>query len=145
MPEAPDIPGAADVIAWFGYWPTFHDAEVISILLDRSSESRVAIHAFEMTPEIDATGSYVHVKHAIVTFCAEGFPPDQPGCTNTHLEWFNGQNVLSGAGVTKITGGYELVLESCYGVGGSVVGERMSVKLEPGIPPGSIYERHNGE
>jgi hypothetical protein len=29
MFEAPDIPGAADVIAWFGYWPTFHDAGVL--------------------------------------------------------------------------------------------------------------------
>jgi len=43
MLEAPDIPGAADVIAWFGYWPHFHDAEVLSITLDRSGESQVAI------------------------------------------------------------------------------------------------------
>ena len=35
MFEAPDIPGAQDVIAWFGAWPTFHDAEVLSISLDR--------------------------------------------------------------------------------------------------------------
>jgi hypothetical protein len=47
MSEAPDIPGAALVVGWFGYWPTFHDAEVLSIFLDRTGESRIAIQVFE--------------------------------------------------------------------------------------------------
>jgi hypothetical protein len=125
MFEAPDIPGAADVIAWFGCWPTFHDAEVLSILLDRSAGSRVVIHA-------------VSAKHAIVTFRLEGFPRDQYGMTNTSLEFFSGQNILGSASVNKIPGGYELLLEGCCGVEGSVVCERMSVELEPGVPEGSM-------
>jgi hypothetical protein len=137
MFEAPDIPGAADVIAWFGHWPTFHDAEVLSITLDRSGGSRVAIHAFEMTPEVDTRGRYVLTKHAVVTFFLEGFPQSQ----NIRVELFNQQNVLSSASVNKITGGYELVLEGCHGADGSIYSERMSVELEPGIPPGSMYGR----
>jgi hypothetical protein len=111
MFEAPDIPGASDVIAWFGRWPTFHDAEVVSITLDRTEGARVAIHAFEMTPEIDARGHYVMTKHAIVTFCMEGFPKDTFGIfgiTNIHIEDFNRQNVLAGVAISKVTGGYEL-------------------------------------
>lgn len=123
------------MIAWFGYWPTFHDADVLSITLDRLGGSRVSVHAFEMTPEVDASGYYALAKHAIVTFFLEGFPRNEYGITNTHIEAFNGQNALSGAAVNKIPEGYELVVEGCHGVEGSIVCERMSVKIELGIPP----------
>jgi hypothetical protein len=90
MFEAPDIPGAADVVAWFGHWPTFHDAEVLSITLDRSGESRVAIHAFAKTAEVDSSGHYVTTKHAVVTFFLNGFPQDQTGITNGDVRKFVG-------------------------------------------------------
>ena len=51
MDEVPDIPGADDVVKWFGYWPTFHNAQILSITLNRSGESQVVIHAFERTSE----------------------------------------------------------------------------------------------
>jgi hypothetical protein len=139
MFEAPDIPGAADVIAWFNRWPTFHDAEVLSISLNRLDGCQVAIHAFEMTADID--GHYVCAKHAVVTFSMEGFPQDQHGLTNTRIELFNHQNVLSSASVNLKPDGYELLLEGCYGVDGSIVCKRMSVTLEHGIPPASMYRR----
>jgi hypothetical protein len=141
MFEAPDIPGADEVTAWFNRWPTFHDAEVVSISLNRLGGCQVAIHTFEMTAEIDTTGHYVCAKHAIVTFSMVGFPLDQHGLTNTRIEFFNHQNVLSSASVNKTPVGYELLLEGCYGVDGSIACERMSVTLEQGIPPGSTY-RH---
>jgi hypothetical protein len=141
MFEAPDIPGAQDVIAWFGNWPTFHDAEVLSISLDRLSGCRVSVHAFEMTAEIDSSGHYVLAKHAVVTFCMEGFPRDESGISNTRIEFFNNQNVLSSASINARPEGYELVLEGCHGVDGSIVCERMRVSLEPGVPQGSMYQR----
>jgi hypothetical protein len=141
MFEAPEIPGAQEVIAWFGYWPTLHDAEVLSISLHRRSGCRVAIHAFEVTREIDQSGHYAVAKHAVVTFCMEGFPRDEGGISNTRIEFFNDQNVLSSASVNTRPEGYELVLEGCHGVDGSIVCERMSVSLEAGVPPGSIYQR----
>jgi hypothetical protein len=136
MFEAPEVPGAKDVIAWFGYWPTFHDAEVLSISLHRLSGCRVSIHASEMTTEVDSSGHYVLAKHAIVTFLMEGFPVGESGISNTRIEFFNHQNVLSNARVNKRPQGYELVLEGCYGVDGSIICERMSVALEPGVPRG---------
>jgi hypothetical protein len=136
MFDAPDIPGAAEVIAWFGYWPTFHDAEVISITLNRSGGARVALHAWEITPETDPSGQFVLAKHAVVTFRMEGFPRDVYGVTRTEIAFFNRQNVLSSAAVRKIQDGYELALEGIYGVDGSIFSERMSVMLEPGFPEG---------
>ena len=139
MIEVPDIPGAVDVVAWFGYWPSFHDAEVLSITLDRLNASRVVVYTFESTPEVDALGSYVLAKHALVTFFLEGFPQDRWGITNTRLDFFNHQNVLSSASVNKKPGGYELVLEGCFGVDGSISAEHIRVELAPGMPAGPVW------
>ncbi len=136
--EAPDISGASDVIEWFGGWPTFHDSEVLSIHLDRTSESRVAIHAFQMTSEVDGEGFYVLTKHAIVTFFLKGFPRNQYGITSSRIECFNEQNMLSSVSVSKGNGYYELKLSGCFGVDACIVCAEMSVKIEPGIPPDSM-------
>jgi hypothetical protein len=129
--EEPDIPGASNVTEWFGRWPTFHDAEVLSIIMQRSGESRVAICAFETTSEVDGSGRYVLAKQAVVTFVLDGFPQDQYGITNTRVEFFNHQNVLSSAAVNRRTEGYELVLEGCHGVDASLLCKHMRVELVP--------------
>ena len=140
MIESPNIPGASDVTSWFGDWPTFHDAEVLSIHLDRLRGFEVVIHAFNMTSEVDAAGRYVLTKHALVTFRLEGFPQDEAGIVNTRIEGFNQQNVLSSASIHDRSGSYELRLEAIYGADCSIVCNRISVTLEPGIPTGSIYQ-----
>ncbi|MBV8830805.1 MAG: hypothetical protein JO217_00600 [Acidobacteriaceae bacterium] len=139
MIDPPEIPGAASVVAWFGYWPRFHDAEVLSITLNRSGPSRVRLHAWERTNEVDERGYYILRKHAIFTFELEGFPLDHEGITRVRLEWFNHQNVLMNAFVTQVPEGYQLELEGIFGVSASFVCEKLSVSLEPGIPAGSNY------
>lgn len=121
---------------WFGYWPTFHDAEVLSIVLNRSGESRVEIHAFETTREADARGYFVLAKHAVITFNLEGFPLDSEGVTKVRVEFFIHQNVLNSASVEKTPDGYVLTLDGIFGADASICCERMSVSLEPGGPSG---------
>ena len=134
MLEAPDIPGAADVVAWFGYWPSFHDAEVLSITLDRWRPSRIAVHTWNRTQELDARGYYVLDKHAIVTFVLEDFLLDREGITNTQIDGFNKQNVLSSLTVRKTLEGYDLILNGIYGVSASISARRLWVELSPGTP-----------
>lgn len=145
MDEVPDIPGADDVVKWFGYWPTFHDAQILSITLNRSGESQVVIHAFERTSEVDPRGYYVLAKHTIVTFTLEGFPLNEEGITKTRIDFFNHQNVLGSASIEKISNGYLLVLDGIFGVDGSIACERISVKLQPGMPRGSTYQASTGK
>jgi hypothetical protein len=68
----PDVPGASDLFAWFGYWPTFHDGEVLSLHLDRAGVSHLRVHTWERTNDLDSLRSYVVRKHVIVTFFLEG-------------------------------------------------------------------------
>jgi hypothetical protein len=134
MLEAPDIPGAADVLAWFGYWPSFHDGEVLSITLDRSHPSRIVVHTWNRTNELDAKGYYVVDKHAIVTFVLEDFLLDREGITNTQIDGFNTQNVLSSLTVRKTLEGYDLILDGIYGVSASISAKRLRLELSPGKP-----------
>lgn len=47
------IPGGAELLAWFGYVPSFHDAEIIDLHLNRHGPSTLRIHVWEMTGKVD--------------------------------------------------------------------------------------------
>jgi hypothetical protein len=62
----------------FGRFPSFHDAEVLSVTLDRQEISgdrpnlKAAIYVFEMTPEVSSEGKYVLKNQVISQFCSRG-------------------------------------------------------------------------
>src|SRR5712672_526387 len=89
-----EIPGASDLFAWFGFWPTFHDGEVLSVHLDRSGPSRIRVHTRERINELDSRGYYVLRKHVIVMFILEDV-------SDSELDEFNHQNVIACLTLTK--------------------------------------------
>lgn len=121
------VPGIEELVAWFGYFPSFHDAEVESIILDRSGPSRLAVRTWDSTDQVDARGYYVHQKHALVTFVMEGIE-------SMSLEGFNEQNALSGISLDRIAEGYELVLDGIYGVDARFQVRRLRIELKPTTP-----------
>jgi len=56
----------------FRGWPSFHDAEVVRLILDRTGSEAPSleawIHVFQATSEVDSTGHYVLKNHTLVTF-----------------------------------------------------------------------------
>ena len=87
-----DIPGGPELLQWFaGRMPRFHDAEVISLALDRETACAILkIHAFEMTSEVDARGYFVCTRHVVVTFKLSWIG-------SMELDGFNHQNALDRA------------------------------------------------
>ena len=76
----------------FGRWPSFHDAEIVSLLLSRENEAPVLearIHVFEMTSAVDSSGKYILRNHALVTFKFSGVRED------VHIRCFNQQNGIA--------------------------------------------------
>ena len=103
----------------FGRWPSFHDAEVLRIVLDRGNVETLPtleaqIHAFEMTSEIK-DGAYVLKNHVLVTFRFL----EIDGIT---LEGFNHQNALFGLSIKDISGSqlerlkFEVRFDGSWGV-----------------------------
>ena len=86
----------------FGCWPSFHDAEVIWLRLDRRVTSlgdgptvETLIHTFEMTNEVSTEGFYVLRNHVLVHLRFSKVM--QP-----ILEGFNCQNALLGLSIEDI-------------------------------------------
>jgi hypothetical protein len=130
-----DVPGGSELLDWFdGHVPSFHDAEVLTLALDRdASRCDMRIHAFEMTSEVDAEGYFVLGKHVIVSFRFEGV-------TNLELNDFNHQNVITELSLSR-TAENDLRLEllQCYGLFGFIEARKVMIALEPGRPAKGVY------
>ncbi len=126
-PELEAVEGAKDLRDWFGYWPTFHDAEVIRLYLNRSDASTLALHTWEMTKEVDEKGFYVVTKNVVVEFVMKEV-------VGLSLNGFNHQNVVFGLAIDRVDGGYRLTLEDCYGIAGTIDATDISIRLASGKP-----------
>ena len=128
------IPGALGLSEWFGYWPSFHDAEVLSLDLHRAGPSTLKIHTFEISNQVTGRGFLVCTKHVVVTFIIEEI-------TDLPLDGFNRQNSLLGLDLTQADRGYELKLEASHGLDGTIKAGRIHLELQPGIPVDSKYRK----
>lgn len=84
------------VVAFFGYWPGFHDAEVAAYtgLTSEANSLRFTLHTWEMTSEIDAKGYFVLTKHALVEF-------EFNGVRDAEMDAFSSDNILFGLGLNQ--------------------------------------------
>jgi hypothetical protein len=124
------IEGAEKLYEWFGYWPRFHDAEVVSLHLNRRAPSSLIVHTWEMTNEVDKQGHYRSVKHVVVEFVIDGI-------TALSINDFSIQNVIFGLSLEKKEAKFHLSLEPCYGLAGTLQAEDISILLSPGKPSDS--------
>jgi hypothetical protein len=90
------IAGSDKLVAVFGYWPSFHDAEVLSMKLDRQPGGdgygptlEAIVHTFEITNEVGPDGCYVVRHHVLVHLRFHDV-------VELRLEGFNNQNALFG-------------------------------------------------
>ncbi len=124
------IPGAAELVAWFGSWPSFHDAEVINLTLNRTGVSTLKIETWEMTDKIDEAGYFVMQKHVSVTFRIEEI-------ISLALADFSSQNVIFGLDLSLIDHGVQIRLDPCFGISGTIAARNVSIEYEP-LPSDSV-------
>lgn len=113
----------------FGHWPTFHDAEILSIELDRSKPSiEIEIYVWRMSKDTDEAGYFKKENEAVVRLrCAR--------INDLTLTDFNHQNVLGELTFEATPDGVRVTLWSLYGVGGSFSCESAAVlSVLPGQP-----------
>lgn len=120
------LAGSEDVIRWFGGWPSFHDAEVVSLAMARSGESRLRV--YPCYPE----------KPATVDFILDEI-------TDVELADFSKQNVISSLHVERVKDqtnewAVRLTLSPCYGLVGRIDAKRIRVELFPGKSPDGVSQ-----
>ncbi|MFN2515224.1 MAG: Imm50 family immunity protein [Pyrinomonadaceae bacterium] len=102
----------------FGRWPSFHDAEILSIYLDRDGEGGpfldAKIHVSEMTNEVDAKGYYVSKNDTLVILRFTHIVMGE-------IKWFNQQNVVADLNIEEVKpeendgSCFSISIESSYG------------------------------
>ena len=123
----PAILGADAVVAWFGEWPSFHDAEILSIHINRRGLSVMRIHTWNLSSRLDRTGHFVREREAVIAFEFAGIKT-----LRLHGEDVDRQNVIQGLGIERTDEGYRLELAPCYGLAGELTVEQIAVHVEPG-------------
>jgi len=137
------IPGGAELIAWFGREPSFHDAEIVSLHLRRRSESILQIFFWRLPGGVDNRGHFQQDKHVVVSFVMGEI-------VDLQLDYFGHQNVIYSLKLGRASDrpdrapyipltdprptDYEIELEPCYGMGGFIRCRKLSIVLTPGKP-----------
>jgi hypothetical protein len=122
-----DLPGAQAFIEWFGSWPSFHDAEILSISLNRTGTWCVRVQTWEVTSDVDAKGYDVAPKHVIVSLLLEDI-------SDLKLGGFSHQNVIFSLTVTRLQDGLQLCLGPGYGLASNLTARSIRVEFAPGKP-----------
>ncbi len=117
-----NIKNAESLVSIFGCWPSFHDAEVIWLRLDRRETSlgdgptlEALIHTFQMTSEVNAAGFFVLQNHTLVHMRFARV-------VELKMEGFNRQNALFGLTIKDIRPGqleridFEVGFDSSFGL-----------------------------
>ncbi|WP_210513662.1 Imm50 family immunity protein [Hymenobacter terricola] len=119
------------VIAHFGQWPAFHDAEIVSILFERAEQGYWPV----ISLKIYTVGGFdrktsTAAKHCLIELLFAGVQDHE-------LAGFNHQNVVFSIDFTKVGNLIMCDIEPCYGVSGYIAAERVvveSVSLLDGNP-----------
>ena len=126
MPAPEHIIGSEKVIEALGYWPTFHDAEVISFSVERAlpfkagyTVARLAVHVSQYESVGEGTAQYELAlrKSVVVRFLFQG-------ACSLELSDFNHQNVIDSISVSTVAtedhASLSVVVEPIWGFGGSL-------------------------
>ena len=140
-----EIENSQLILEWFGFWPSFHDAEVISIGLHRSLQGKekgpfltTAFYFSQMTSELDEKTFYKLIKHCVIELEFENIE-------SVELEGFNHQNALDGIEFSEAKSflgkpAISVVFNSAYGVGFDLICSKVRVaSLTPGKPVDHLH------
>jgi hypothetical protein len=136
------IVGSEKLVGIFGYWPTFHDAEILGFHLDRGDVRpddgvfkfpilTLRVHIFDMTREVDSRGYFVLRHHTLTTL----------KFSDVHelkAEGFNHQNAIMELVIlekTRTEGPspyFAVTVEPAFGMG--VVFECLGVEIVDAVP-----------
>ena len=129
LEEQKEIENAGLIIHHFGYWPTFHDSEVISIsfqgTLDKgTSLAMLRVYSFEMTDKVIGR-HYQLIKHCFVDI-------EITDLIKTEIDGFNHQNAVLALEFGRKADNVFCNMVSAYGVDGYIEGKNIRIKrLEP--------------
>jgi len=125
--ELERLDGARELHDWFGYWPGFHDAEVLEFHLNAGAPSSMVVHTWEMTKQVNTQGYCGLIKHVVVEFLLEGI-------VSVDIVDFRDHSILLDLSEDKIENGFRMSFSAAYGLSGTIEAHVLSLRIKPGKP-----------
>jgi hypothetical protein len=125
------VEGGEVLAAAFGGWPSFHDAEVLQVELDRRGpDMLLGLYTFRAGPGVDERGAYAKSNELRVDFRFRSI-------SELHIEEFNEQNVLAYIHFERDESLIRVELQGLYGLSGRLLCEGIQViRVEQLAPEG---------
>lgn len=123
------VTNADQLVSVFGKWPSFHDAEVQKVRLDRNGTClEIVVFVFTTNRETDESGYFIRLNQSLLTI-RFGEIEDM------ELDGFNHQNVL--AAITFHKGQrIEVEIHPIFGLGGKFACASVEItNVEPYVVP----------
>ncbi len=119
------IENHAAVLGVFGAWPSFHDGEIHSLILDRSGPDgpyiEICAHVFTCRPDLDCEGRYVRDKEAMVSMRFAKIE-------SAEIVGFNEQNAIFRLDIERDEDRIRVVIHSSYGCSASFLCRQVSIR-----------------
>src|SRR5919108_3684774 len=119
-PMVPDIPGADAVVAWFGHWPSFENAEVLSVVINRGGRSMIRIHTWNLSARVDRKGQFTREREAIIVFEFAGIKN-----LRLHGDDEERQNSVHAESIERTEQGYRFQFAPSRGLAGELTAEQI--------------------
>ncbi len=123
-----EIAGYGEFVGWCGGWPSFHDAEIVRLELDRAGSSRLVIRVLGgPKPTIGPRSDCRYCSpptDLLVTFVLEEIE-------DLELEGFSHQNVIFGLELKQNNGLFELEMDPCFGLSGRLAARKVAIEFQP--------------
>jgi hypothetical protein len=113
------------VLNHFGYWPSFHDAEILELkfylLVGERPTLDMKIYVFESTDRLDKEGRFIRDKKCILTF-------EFQEISNNKFSGFYSQNILGDLDIKEVDYKFRIWLNTDMGIEGKFDCELIIVK-----------------
>ncbi|MEM5948947.1 Imm50 family immunity protein [Spirochaetia bacterium 38H-sp] len=117
-----DIIGKKIIEDYFGYFPTFHDCEIVELKFNRDKNyAEITLYVFDTAKETDDNGHFKKQKECFISF-------EIRNLEDMLLKGFNHQNVLERIRFVKTDDDkIKIYLDGCFGLSGYIKAEKVSV------------------
>jgi hypothetical protein len=135
-----ELAGASEILEWFGFVPSFHDATMNGLEIANGSAA-LSLNVFRMTDQVNAQGYFILDRHALITLHLDGV-------TGVSLKGDASSTVfelgIRPVGTTAITwetvagprpGDWEVRWESAYGLEGALYARDVKLTLQDAASP----------
>jgi hypothetical protein len=119
------IPGAAELVAWFGVFPRFHDGCVEEFSLRVDGTGQLRLRGWQMTDRIDSNGYIINEKHFKATIDFE------KASDVSLISFMPGHAIIFDLEIAAHEDEFDIVIESSYGFDGTIRVGALKIEFQP--------------